>query len=293
MLDAFKLKTTQNHMDTEVHYTRIYIVGCDMGKELRRLSRRKKIIEEMDKIMEHPEDALVIHYSCESFYDRNDGKTPRVTSIAVRNLNSGQTESFSIHKIAEQSGIDFSDIHMHYDELEKNMLEEYFQCVSENQGKTWIHWNMRDINYGFTALEHRLKALGGAPFVLPEGKKFDLARAMVALYGVGYIAHPRLINIIAKNNISDKDMLSGEQEVNAFDNKEYVKLHQSTLRKVDILANLFERAADRTLKTNSKWYEVYGFHPKVIVEIIKEHWLFSLLGVIVVIGSILSLLGLI
>jgi hypothetical protein len=67
-----------------------------MGKELRRLSR-KRALEEIDRIMDHPEDVLVIHYSCESFYDRDDGKTPRVTSIAVRNLDSGQTESYFPH----------------------------------------------------------------------------------------------------------------------------------------------------------------------------------------------------
>lgn len=262
-----------------------------MGKEIRRLSRRKRALEVIDRIMDHPEDALVIHYSCESFYDRDDGKTPRVTSIAVRNLDSGQTESFSIHKIAEQKGIDFGEIHNHYDELEKEMLEEYFQCVTENQGKTWIHWNMRDINYGFIALEHRLKALNGTPFVLPEGKKFDLARAMVSLFGVGYIGHPRLVKIVEKNRITDRDMLTGAEEAAAFENKDYVKLHQSTLRKADILANLFERTADGTIKTNSKWYETYGIHPKVLVELVREHWVFGIIGFVVLVGSLLRIFG--
>ena len=33
----------------------------------------------------------VIHYSCESFYDRPNGASPRITSIAVRKLDSAQT----------------------------------------------------------------------------------------------------------------------------------------------------------------------------------------------------------
>ena len=262
-----------------------------MGKELRRLSRRKKELERIDRIMEHPEDALVIHYSCESFYDREDGKTPRVTSIAVRNLESGQTESFSIHKIAEQQKIPFETIHEHYDQLEKEMLEEYFKFLNENQGKTWIHWNMRDINYGFSALEHRFKALDGTPFILTEGKKFDLSRAMVSLYGIGYIGHPRLTKLMGKNNITSKDFLTGKEEADSFENKEYVKLHQSTLRKADILANIFERVADGTIKTNSKWYEIYGLHPKVLVELVKQHWLVSFLGLVALIGSLLRIMG--
>lgn len=262
-----------------------------MGKELRRLSRRKKELERIDRIMEHPEDALIIHYSCESFYDREDGKTPRVTSIAVRNLESGQTESFSIHKIAEQQKIPFETIHEHYDQLEKEMLEEYFKFLNENQGKTWVHWNMRDINYGFSALEHRFKALEGTPFLLTEGKKFDLSRAMVSLYGIGYIGHPRLTKLMEKNNITSKDFLTGKEEADSFENKEYVKLHQSTLRKADILANIFERVADGTIKTNSTWYEVYGVHPKVLIELIKQHWLASFLGLVALIGSLLRIIG--
>jgi len=262
-----------------------------MGKELRRLSRRQKELERIDRIMEHPEDALVIHYSCESFYDREDGKTPRVTSIAVRNLESGQTESFSIHKIAEQQKIPFETIHEHYDQLEKEMLEEYFKFLNENQGKTWIHWNMRDINYGFSALEHRFKALGGTPFMLTEGKKFDLSRAMVSLYGIGYIGHPRLTKLMEKNNITSKDFLTGKEEADSFENKEYVKLHQSTLRKADILANIFERVADGTIKTNSKWYEIYGVHPKVLLELVKQHWLVGFLGLVALIGSLLRIMG--
>ena len=76
-----------------------------MGKELIRLNRRRSTESLIDRIVERPGDALIVHYSCESFYDRNDGRTPRVTSIAVRNFDSGQTESFSIHKVAEVRGI--------------------------------------------------------------------------------------------------------------------------------------------------------------------------------------------
>ncbi|CAB5498948.1 hypothetical protein [Bathymodiolus thermophilus thioautotrophic gill symbiont] len=248
-----------------------------------RLSRRKEEFERIDRVMEHPEDALVIHYSCESFYDRKDGKTPRVTSIAVRNLKSGQTNSFSIHKIAEQK-TSVGTIYGHYNQLEKEMLKEYFEYLKENQGKTWIHWNMRDINYGFSALEHRFKALKGTPFLLIEVKKFDLSKAMVSLYGIEYIEHPRLTKLIKKNNdITSKDFLTGEEEADAFENKEYVKLHQSTLRKVDILANIFERIADRTIKTNFKWYKAYRWHPKVLVELIKQN---SIISFLVLVGSL-------
>ncbi len=262
-----------------------------MGKELRKIQRRRRTASELDAIEDKPSDILLVHYSCESFYDAEDGKTPRVTSIAVRNYDSGQTESYSIHKIAEQKGMDFSSIPEKYDELEKEMLEEFFSFMRQNQGLLWVHWNMRDINYGFAALEHRFRVLKGDPFVLPEGKKFDLARALIFLYGVSYVSHPRLPNLIEMNRIAHRDFLNGKEEADAFEAKEYVKLHQSTLRKIDILANILGRAADGTLQTSAKWHERYGWHPRVLIELLREHWVFGAISVVAVLGGLLRLFG--
>lgn len=250
-----------------------------MGRELQRLKRRKNVVHKMDSLLEQAATTLVVHYSCESFYDKTDGKTPRITTIAVRNLASGQTDSFSIHQIAEEQQIQFADIANHYDILEKQMLDRYFDFVRSRQHYSWVHWNMRDVNYGFAAIEHRYRVLGGDPIMIPEDRKFDLARALVDLYGVGYIGHPRLESIIKKNNITDKDFLVGAQEAEAFEKKEFVRLHQSTLRKVDTLANLFERTSNKSLKTNSTWAEQYGFTPSVVAEWAKEHWLVTWLVV--------------
>lgn len=241
--------------------------------------------------MDRPADALIVHYSCESFYDREDGRTPRVTSIAVRNFDSGQTESFSIHKVAEQRGMPLSDIPGAYDELEKEMLGEFFSFMRQNQGLLWIHWNMRDINYGFAALEHRFRVLDGDSFILPEGKKFDLARALISLYGVAYTGHSRLTTLIEKNHIAHRDFLTGKEEANAFDRQDYIKLHQSTLRKVDILAKILGRTADGTLKTAAKWHERYGWHPSVVIELFREHWISGALGILALIGGLLRIAG--
>ncbi|MGM0582957.1 MAG: hypothetical protein ACQETL_19930 [Bacteroidota bacterium] len=256
-----------------------------MGRELKRLKRRKTLVTKMDSIFEQAATSLVIHYSCESFYEKSDGKTPRVTSIAVRNLHSGQTDSFSIHQVAEEEQIDFDKITDHYDELEKKMLDRYFEFIRNRQHCNWIHWNMRDMNYGFAAIEHRYRVLCGSPIQVSEDRKFDLSRALVDLYGVGYIGHPRLESLIALNKITMKDFMTGKQEADAFDNKEFVKLHQSTLRKVDNLANIFERATSKSLKTKTNWAEQYGFTPAVLGELLKEHWLITTL---IAVGGVLT-----
>ncbi len=248
-----------------------------MGRELKRLKRRKDVISKMDKMLEQAATTLMIHYSCESFYDKIDGKTPRITSIAVRNLDSGQTDSFSIHQIAEEQSVSFDKISEQYDILERQMLDRFFDFLRTRQHCGWVHWNMRDVNYGFAAIEHRYRVLGGTPVQVSEVKKFDLSRALVDLYGVGYIGHPRLEMLIELNKITAKDFMTGKQEADAFDNKEFVKLHQSTLRKVDTLANIFERTTNKSLKTNATWAEQYGFTPAVIGEWAKEHWLVTCL----------------
>ncbi len=45
-----------------------------------------------------PEQYLIIHYACESFYDTKDGHSPRIATIAVYNFSYAQTDSFSVHK---------------------------------------------------------------------------------------------------------------------------------------------------------------------------------------------------
>ena len=88
-----------------------------------------KVLEEIDK---NPSNYLMIHYSCESFYDIKDGHTPRITSIAVYNYSSAQTESFSLHKIAEKMHVELKDVESEYDELEREMLREYFEYVNRS-----------------------------------------------------------------------------------------------------------------------------------------------------------------
>ena len=78
-----------------------------------------------------------------------------------------------------------------------------------------------------------------------------------------------------KNKITDIGFLNGQQEAEAFDNGEYVKLHQSTLRKADILANIFERTIDKSIKTNARRKDIYGVSTANAGEILKVHGDFS------------------
>lgn len=82
-------------------------------------------------------------------------------------------------------------------------------------------------------------------------------------------------------------MLSGAAEAEAFINKEYVKLHQSTLRKVDCIQTILERTASGNLNTESRMLDSYGFSLQGIADMIKENWLLGLVWslLIMIIGG--------
>ncbi len=251
----------------------------------RRRQAARKVIAD---VAAHARSTAVIHYSCESFYDRADGSSPRITSLAVRNLDSGQTASFSIHQIAEREQVPRERIETEYNRLERQMLEEFYRCVGERRDFKWLHWNMRDINYGFPALAHRLRVLGGQPIEIHDSQLFDFARLLIAMFGPAYVSHPRLTSLMTLNDVSAKDFLTGEQEADAFVHKDYVKLHQSTLRKVDVMSNLFYRLTAGTLKTNASVVEIYGGRFWYAVELLRDH---PVMVVVSVVASLASIVG--
>lgn len=227
--------------------------------------RQLQSIDELNNIWDHPEQVNVIHYSCESFYDRPEGNSPRITSIAVRNLKTAQTQSFSIHKFGELKGYSANELNKHYDDLEEEMLAAFFGLAKERKEYKWLHWNMRDENFGFHALELRYKVLGGTPFIIDDLNKFDLSRILIGIYGKTYMNHPRLENLRNKNKLSTQGFITGKDEAEFFENKNYVGLHQSTLSKANLISDICQLAYEGKLQTNANWWDVYGHSLKAFM----------------------------
>lgn len=181
-----------------------------------------------------------------------------------------------------------SSIEDYYDELERVMLDEFMDFVKNHLDCKWLHWNMREGNYGFQAINHRFKVVGGTPVEIPHDNKIDLADKLKVIYGSDYIGHPRFAKLAEKNKVSMKDFLDGKSESVAFQDKKYVQLHHSSLRKVNIMESIVEKVMDNSLKTNSKWHEEYGLSPQGIFETAKENWLYNL--TILILGAGLSAL---
>lgn len=114
-----------------------------MGAELDRLKDRKRSRALIEDLYLDANRVYVIHYSCESFYENDTGESKRVTSIATRNLKTGQTKSWSIHKEAELSK-QLSSMQAELDKFEKSMLKGFFQWLDKHKDCRFLHWNMRD-----------------------------------------------------------------------------------------------------------------------------------------------------
>ena len=245
--------------------------------------RQKEARRVLDELFDRPDKVSVIHYSCESFYDREEGRSPRITSIAVRRLDSGQTASFSIHSTAESRSVPLDKIEDYYDLLEKVMLERFFDYLRRFEDMQYLHWYMRNLNYGFQAIEHRHRILHekcDEPYIVDEKLKVDLSRILHDIYGAAYIGHPRLEQLLKKNDIMPLDLLPGAKEAKAFEEREFTALHRSTLRKVDVITKIAVRAHDRNLKTNATWWAMRGGRVLAFLKWLAEHPMQSGIGVI-------------
>lgn len=232
-----------------------------------------------------------MHYSCESFYDYSKPNSRRITSIAVRYGGSSQTRSFSLHLSAEELKC-LEGVGSKLDECEKHMLNGFYDFVKEhNKAYNWIHWNMRDSNYGFEAISHRFKVLGGVPVSIEDERKFDLSPALINIYGKNYSGHPRMEWLVSANNISRNAFLTGAEEAEAFAVGNFVAMHQSTLIKVQAISDIAYLARDQKLKTKSKiWRDVYCASISSWGQAFAANWLFVVC--VALISIILSVLGL-
>jgi hypothetical protein len=111
------------------------------------------------QVKKHPENFYIIHYSCQNLNDDNEGLSPRITSIAVAHFSTGQTVSFSCHAVAEELSISRDMVKNRYDEIEVRLLDDFYTFIRDRKQFNWVHWNMRNLTYGFEHVEHRYRAL--------------------------------------------------------------------------------------------------------------------------------------
>ncbi len=211
----------------------------------------------MKEIRQHPENFYIIHYSCQSLNDENEGLSPRITSIAVTHYATSQTVSFSTHSIAEELAIPRDEVRVRFDQVESRLLENFYKFIQDRRDKFWIHWNMRNLTYGFEHIEHRFRVLGGSNIsaILVE-KRLNLYDLLTDRYGSDYAKHPKMKSLMEMNGGIDRHFLSGEEEVRAFEQNEFMRMHNSTLAKSGFFVHVVNQMLKNKLKTASRGFGV-------------------------------------
>lgn len=206
----------------------------------------------MKRIRKRPENFFIIHYSCQSLFDENEGLSPRITSIAVIHFITGQAVSFSTHAVAERLKIDRNSVREKFDEIEFQLLEEFYKFVRDRRDRFWVHWNMRNLTYGFEHLDHRYRALGGPDTpVIPIEHRINLNDILADRYGSHYAPHPKMKSLMELNGGIHRDFLMGMEEVEAFNNNEFIRMHNSTLCKVEFFRIVINKLVNGKIHTKS------------------------------------------
>lgn len=208
------------------------------------------------EVRKHPERFYIIHYSSEGLYDdaiAAQGLSPRITSIAVMHLLTRQTVTFATHAIAEELKIPKQQIEAQFDLVERTILERFYKYVQERRTSNWVHWNMRNIVFGFEHVEHRYRTLtGGDPVSIPVEVRVNLNDVLKDRYGHDYAPDPKLHSLMRLNGTPDPKVLTGAEEAAAFKTKDYIRMHSSTIGKVEFFRYVIQLANDGRLKTVGK-----------------------------------------
>lgn len=247
-----------------------------------RLDDRRIGLKKIQDLKDKKSRTLIIHYSCESFFSTH-GRTPRVTSIAIRNRDTSTTVIFSIHLMAQIKRKEISHLtDDDFDYLEKEMLKDFYMHVKRHNSYNWVHWNMRNANFGFEAIDNRFRILGGQPKNIEDPFKYDLPEILGLIYTYDFEKHNKptkgqLLNLSIRNKISTRDALKGKDEAEAFEKRDFLLLHMSTIRKVEMIDRILTLEEKNKLKVNVWLYKACGLTPAGIIEIVRNNWiLFSL-----------------
>ncbi len=251
--------------------------------------RQSKFWEDVQK---HPDRFYIIHYSSQSLFDAEaeagaSALSPRITSVVVRHYETGQTVSFATHTVAEYLGIAWDEIEARYDEIERELLTQFYDFARDRREKFWLHWNMRNITFGFEHLEHRYRVLAKKePPSIPVEVRINLNDALKDRYGSDYASDPRMASLMELNGGRVQGFLSGKEESEAFKAKDFIRMNASTIAKVGFFSHVIFAALKGKLKTAGHGF--LNFVDKLL-ESRKNRALAALAGAVGLVASVIQL----
>jgi len=166
-----------------------------------------------------------------------------------------QTVSFALHAVAEDQKIPRDQVAASYDAIERVLLERFYAFVRDRREKYWVHWNMRNIVFGFEHLEHRYRVLTGEdPPHIPIEVRINLSDVFRDGYGSDFASDPKMLGLMLLNGERDPKFLSGKEEAEAFAKQEFIRMNSSTICKVEFFRHAIILAQKGRLRTASKGF---------------------------------------
>jgi hypothetical protein len=250
---------------------------------------RNIAVDNLKKLTEDPSKVLFIHYTVSKTYDDDYGQiSPIITCIVVKSLDNHVDKQFAIHFEADKAGIPIEDIQDSYRELELRILKAFNEFVKRHNHCVWVHWEMKNIHFGFEAIKHRFEKIFGSLDDYSEissANKFNLKTILEGMYGENFVAGPdELKNLLLCNNknLNNTIYLNKEVESSEFETKHFDAVNNSVDFKVDFIRKASKKLVKRKLKVTSR--NNYA----IFIESLG-HPLFNLFAFIV--GTLLGILG--
>jgi hypothetical protein len=123
--------------------------------------------------------------------------------------------------------------------IESELLERFFVFLRDRREKYWIHWNMRNLTFWFEHLEHRYRSLRkNDPPSVPVEVRLNLNDILRERYGSEYASNPKMKTLMLLNGEIDRRFLEGSQEAEAFLKKDFIRMHSSTICKVEFFRHV-------------------------------------------------------
>lgn len=205
----------------------------------------KQATRELMEALDHGYRVVCLHYACENFHDVTD-RPVAVSAIGVTEIidPSGQRESrvFSIASSAANDNVI---------EREKESLKRFFEYAKDRPDARWVHWNMNNATYGFSALISRYRFLFGEdpPPLFSSDRLYDLDSIVEARYGKSFAKHPKLRSLCSLNRYFMSFFKDGKDEAWAYGEANFGLCERSTAEKSHLIASIlldFRAGALRT-----------------------------------------------
>lgn len=256
---------------------------------------RKIAVRNLKKITEDPSKVLFVHYSESSTYDDDDygNISPIITSIVIKSLDGQTDKQFAIHLEADKADIPKDQIQDSYRELELRILKLYNDFVRRHLDCFWIHWDMKNIHFGFEAIKHRYEKIFESLddyCEIPNNKKKNLRSIIEGMYGDNFVSGPDMLKALMlcnSDNVEDYAYLSRDNESSQFENKNFIAVIRSVDSKVEFIKKATKKLSNKTLIIlNRNNYAVFVDtvnHPYFTF----SGWVIGLIGLILTIVTVL------